>query len=355
MPTEKEVDEIKSKMTEKKTKEPANVYLGSGSTLLNLACSGRPNGCFAKGTYTHIVGDSDSGKSVLALTAFAEANLNKQFDDYDFLFYAPEAASLDLLSSIGTKAQKRLEIIDNLDSLEGFYDHLDKRIIDKPCIAVLDSMDALDAEKDQEKLEEEKKARIKDKDISGSYGTSKARTNHSRLRVLNNLLISTGSIFLLISQTKDNIGHNAMYDPKTYSGGRALKFYSKLQIWLSHKGDIKRTHREKDYQVGIISKANVKKNHMTGRKGAVDINIYHNPKAFVDDLGSCIDWLQECNHWKGTKAKVDAPELEYFGSKEKLIAKIEAEDLEVEFRSLVTKVWNDIEEATAVQRKNKYE
>src|ERR1700744_31319 len=106
MPTEKEVDEIKSKMTEKKPKELANVYLGSGSTLINLECSGRPNGCFAKGTYTHIVGDSDSGKSVIALTAFAEANLNKQFDDYDFLFYAPEAASLDLLSSIGTKAQK---------------------------------------------------------------------------------------------------------------------------------------------------------------------------------------------------------------------------------------------------------
>lgn len=355
MPTEKEVDEIKSKMTEKKTKEPTNVYLGSGSTLLNLACSGRPNGCFAKGNYCHIVGDSDTGKSVLALTAFAEATINKQFDNYDFLFYAPEAASLDLLSSIGTKAQKRLEIIEGLDSLEEFYDHLDNRIHKKPCIAVLDSMDALDAQKDQEKLEEEKKAREKDKETSGSYGTNKARTNHSRLRVVNNLLGKNGSIFLIISQTKDNIGFGSQFDPKTYSGGKALKFYSKLQIWLSHKGDIKKTHKDKDYQVGITAKCHVRKNHQTGRKGAVDINIYHNPRGFVDDIGSCIDWLQECNHWKGTKAKVGAPEFEHSGSKEKLISKIEAEDLEVEFRSLVTKVWNDIEEATSVQRKNKYE
>lgn len=64
MPNETEA--IKRALRKKKkapVKDKNSDYLSSGSTLLNLACSGRINGAFRKGHYYYVVGDSQSGKA----------------------------------------------------------------------------------------------------------------------------------------------------------------------------------------------------------------------------------------------------------------------------------------------------
>ncbi|RJQ26127.1 hypothetical protein C4577_04295, partial [Candidatus Parcubacteria bacterium] len=166
-------EEIKGSLVNKRSKETPlhnRELLSSGSTLLNLQCTGKASGCYPKGTYVHIVGDSDSGKTWLAMTAFGEASLNKEFDDYRFLYYSgePGGQMLDRAGCFGSKAAGRIEQI-NVSSPEEFYDDLDtKHKEGKPYIVVLDSMDSLIPLDDVEKYEENKELRSKGKEAKGS-------------------------------------------------------------------------------------------------------------------------------------------------------------------------------------------
>ena len=60
--------------------------LSTGSTLLNLACSENPFGGFLKGKYYLLVGDSDSGKTFLSMSCFAEAMIQKPFKNYRLIY-----------------------------------------------------------------------------------------------------------------------------------------------------------------------------------------------------------------------------------------------------------------------------
>ena len=59
--------DVRKKLKKKKKhkKLTGKDFLSTGSTLLNLACTGKPYRGFAKGKYYFIVGDSSSGKTFL--------------------------------------------------------------------------------------------------------------------------------------------------------------------------------------------------------------------------------------------------------------------------------------------------
>lgn len=354
----KDPDEIKNSLLTKRKKETpihARELLSSGCTLLNLQCTGKATGCYPKGTYTHLVGDSDSGKTWLALTAFGEASINPSFDGYEFYYFHGEnGALMDRAGCFGRKASDRIEDI-QVSSPEDFYYGLDTRHNrGKPYIVVLDSMDSLMSLDDSERFDENKKLYEDGKEAKGSFGVAKPKTNSALLKVATNRLSKNGSIMIIISQTRDNIGFGAQFNPKCYSGGHAMKFYAQLQIWVSSMGDIKRTVKGKERQLGIYSKLHVKKNHITGAKGAVDIPIYHNP-GMMDDIGSCIEYLTEEKVWSEAKGKVVAPEFDFEGTIEKLAQKIDVEGTEKEIRMLVSETWDEIQNACRVQRKSKYD
>ncbi|MGH2613496.1 MAG: hypothetical protein ACRDFB_10680, partial [Rhabdochlamydiaceae bacterium] len=161
---DEEVEQVKSELLSGRKKtgttfKPEDM-LSSGSTLLNLRCTGKINGCYPKGTMAHFVGDSDTGKSFLALTAFGEASINPNFDGYEFLYFSGEdGALMDLSACFGEKAAERIIFIP-VTSPEEFYDKLDVKIATgKPFIAILDSMDSLMSEGESEKIDEDREAR----------------------------------------------------------------------------------------------------------------------------------------------------------------------------------------------------
>ena len=91
--------DIKKALLTKRKKEvlTAKDFLSTGSTLLNLACTGFPNRGFVKGRYYFIVGDSTSGKTWLSLTCLAEASINPNFKDYRFIYdNAEDGALMDI-------------------------------------------------------------------------------------------------------------------------------------------------------------------------------------------------------------------------------------------------------------------
>lgn len=369
-----DTDEIKAALKKKRPKEvviPSADMLSSGSTLINLAVSGRSGCCFAKGMYYLFVGDSNSGKTYLCLTCLAEASISSHFEDYRLIYDNGEnGALMSIEEHFGKRLAKRLEPpardkdgeAVHSQTVEDFYFHVDDAVKKgEPFVYVLDSMDVLDSEDDIKQFEKEKKAKRStkgEKETSGSYGTSKPKQNSTKLRKVVNSLRKTGSILIIISQTRDNIGFGAQFNPKTRAGGRAMKFYAAVEIWSSVKEKIKKKIRGKTRQLGVMAKVDIKRSRLTGKDRSVIVPIYHSFASGgggIDDVGSCIEYLVSEGHWKKGPSGINATEFDFKGNSEALIAHIESEDLERPLRVLVGKVWREIESATSVKRKSRYE
>jgi RecA/RadA recombinase len=340
--------------------------LGTGSTLLNLACSGKARGGFAKGKYILLVGDSESGKTWLSLTCLAEAASTPTFNNYRFIYdNGEDGALMDIARYFGNTVAERLEAPNYeadgatprySETVEEFYVNVDSAIqrasADKaPFIYILDSENSLSSISEHDKFDEVRDAVEKGKDATGSYGDGKAKAHSSNLRRLIRPLSRTGSILIIISQTRDNLGFG--FEKKIRSGGRALKFYATLEIWTSVKEVLKKTVKGKPRQIGVVVSAQVKKNRLTGKKASVSIPIYHS--FGIDDVGSCIDYLIDEGVWKNRKGSIDAPQFNVVLQREKLVAHIEENSMESDLRQLVESTWQEIDEACSVKRKVRYE
>jgi len=356
-------DELKAGLRSKRRKQsPENGLLSTGSTLLNLACTGRVEGGFLKGHYYFFVGDSDSGKTWLSLTCFAEACLNPAFLGYRLIYDAVEGGALmNIEHYFGKRVAERMEPPEvddggeavNSDTAESFYYHVaDALDFGKPFVYVLDSQDSLSSDAEVDKFEKHRKAYRGGKDAAGSYGDNKAKLHSSKLRRLMGPLQETGSILLILNQTRDSF---SMFEPATYSGGRALKFYATLQLWSRRVGAITKTYRKKERQLGIVAQVRVKKNRVTGRDRSVKIPIYHS--FGIDDVGSCVDYLISEGRWAKTKGGViTVKDLgpSWTGKHNEVVSRIEEDGMEEDVVSLVGETWQDIERACIVSRKSRY-
>ncbi len=356
-------EDIKSKLMSTKTSPiKSRDLLSTGSTLLNMACSGRPFGGIGKGHYLLLVGDSNSGKTWISRTLMAEASINENFDGYRLIFDNAENGSLmDDVHFFGPRMAERVEppagSMDspiNSSTVEEFYFNVDNALQDgRPFIYVLDSMDALDSEDDEEHFQKQKAAHGTKKEVAGTYGTAKARMN-GKIRLVGNGLKKNGSILVVIAQTRDKIGFGAMFNPKTRSGGKALKFFAHIEIWCSVREKITKKYLEKNRTIGTLCQMKVERSRITGVNGCtVEVPIYHS--TGIDDIGGCIDYLIDEGHWKKTKQGViTAQEFEVSLKRDALIRHIEEDELESELRRTVAAVWRSIEEACAISRKSRY-
>ena len=328
--------------------------LSTGSTLLNLACGGSPDAGWAVGKYYLIVGDPTAGKTFLAMSVMAEACMNKAFDKYTLVYdNVEDGCDMDLDRLFGERLRKRLRAPHKTGSsqtIEEFYFALDSVMNDGPVIYILDSMDSLTSQKEEEHFQDEKKATAAGKDVAGTFGVSKAKRNSDFLRRCMSRLRDTGSILIILSQTRDNLGFG--FEKKTRSGGNALRFYATLELWASVRGKLKKKYKGKDRTIGITSRWTLKKNRISGRLGQVDFNIY--PSFGIDDTGSCVDYLVDEGFWEVAGRTIMARGLHMELSRDKLIERIEEEGMEPDLRNLVGKCWDDIQQGTAIQRKSRY-
>lgn len=375
--TEDKAEQLKNQLRKRRriSPIPSGDFLSTGSTLLNLACTGRINGGFVKGKVYRYIGSSGSGKTFITMTCFAEASLNKNFKGYRYIHDNIEDGLLmDLSAFFGESVASKIEAPSYSagkvpvfsETAEDMYANIESAIKkDIPFIYVVDSLDALDSESSKKKDKQNANAAARGAEQKGSYGDGKAKINSARLRRLIPGLRKTGSILILISQTRDNIGFGAMFNPEVASGGRSLKFYATLEMWMSVICPLKKKVGIKDRKIGQITKIEVKKNRVTGRDWTVNIPIYFS--VGIDDLGGCIDFLVEEGHWQkkgkgdddgkrkdANKGSIIAPEFEFEGSKEKLIAMVEEDERERELKLLVKSVFDSILDGCEVKRKVRY-
>jgi len=347
------VKDVKKKLTHRKKKHiiTSADFLSTGSTLLNLACTDHPNRGFKKGHYYLVVGTSQSGKTFLTLTCLAEAARNSNFKDYRFIHDdAERGALMDIHRFFGEGVAKRLKTRHSY-TIEDFYYSLDTAIKKgRPFIYILDSMDSLSSKFEISKFQKQKKAHQEDKETAGSMGDGKAKVNSGNLRRAMSDLERTGSILIIINQTRDKL---TGFGGKTRSGGHAMQFYATLEIWSDVKTRIKKMYKGKERLQGTLCSLRVRKNRVQGKDRTIEIPIYNT--YGMDDIGSCCDYLTSEKHWKKTKSGIiTAPEFDFEGKRNRLIKMISEKEMEKDLSMVTASCWKEIEDAVAIKRKARY-
>lgn len=336
--------------------------ISSGSTLLNLACSDRPDVAFARGGYYFFVGDSAAGKTWLSFCLFAEACRNPAFSEHELIYDDVEGGALmDVERYFGKDVVKRVQQPSRSgcsETVEDFYNNILTRVENRsPFIYVLDSQDALTSVAAKKKLKKQRQVARGESDekVAGSYGDGKAKYHSEHLRLLLNGMRKAGSILIIIGQTRDNPAAGLFQSSKTRSGGKALKFYNNLEIWLSITGRMTKLVRGHKRTVGTECLAEVRKNRVTGKSGkdrAAPLHILYG--LGVDDVGVCVDFLTKWEWQKSKNGVITAPEFEFEGKRKALIQHIEEGNREARLRRLVAKVWRALEDEAEPHRKPRY-
>jgi len=300
-----------------------------------------------------------SHNTLFALTVFAECSLDSRFDNFRFINDDVEDANeFDIAYLFNKELADRIENIRS-KTIEEFNDNLARNLRDKrPCIYLLDSFDGLTSEAALEKDEDNRKAREKGNAVTGSYGDGKAKKASEMFSQRIQELSDSGSVLMIISQTRDNIGFGAKFTPKVRSGGKALKFYAFHEIWLA----CQKREKEGKRVVSTNVQAKITKNKLTGRHGEA-----YFPVLFdygVDNIKSCIHFMIDEGDWTGTAGsintkgfipqKTDAKGNPKHRSLNEIIKHIESNDLEEELFQLCQKTYDTVMENLKPKRKRKY-
>jgi RecA/RadA recombinase len=335
----------------------------TGTTLLNCACSGFPMGGFKKGTLVNIIGDSFTGKTLLALTMLAEMTTMKKFDKYRLILDNTEAImDFNLPLLFGKRLADRLETNVVSYTIESFYENFLRALKQKtPFVMVLDSFDALTSKAEVIRAQKSIKGKSTgtegpdaDMKVTGSYKTEKPKLASELFRVTTSDLKNVEALLIIISQTRDNIGNT--FVPKTRSGGKALKFYSCHEMWLAHIGAI---WMQRKWEIGANVAVRVSKNKLTGKKRRISFATYD--EIGIDDIRANIEFLTEEKVWKKESAQTyKATGLTNdSGTIETLIRIVEQRHLQKELQLLVGDTWKKIESQVRNKiissRRNKYE
>lgn len=305
----------------------------SGITTLNLAISGQPDSFARAGNIVSYIGESDSGKTILALTSMA-ASFYSAKEKIRPLFYAFEPNLLiDMTRLYGKKFTKALEVVTDLDmTLEEWQADVRKRLdaAKLPMIVTLDSTDALTCRADLKAADEITKGTTK-----AGYGTNKAAAYSRAMPEIAKSVKNNGGLLILLSQIRENPA--VMFgSPLRRSGGKALDFYSEIRVWLSS------SNREVigDIRVGGWTKIEVRRNKVTGDARTIYAPIY--PSYGVDDTRSMLHFLAESERgakW-GTKNMNTIIVGERTDTLAKMAAYYESDATKVnELRSLVVEAW----------------
>lgn len=335
----------------------------TGLTMLDLALSDHWQGGFKKGTIVNPIGDSDAGKSLVALTGLACCANNERFDDYELKYICSESKTNFKFDLFGEKFNKRVEIV-NLEYpplLENVIAKIEKWIDkDKPHIFVVDSLDGLKVNEDMTRL----KDLIKKGEQSGSYKTERAKLIKDFLGSIKQRLQETGSNLQIISQTIDNI--NSLSSLPIRAGGKALKFFSTHEFFWSIIG----AHRKREIEIGkkkikrpigTTSSLRVTKNHLTGKHGVYEkiLPIYYT--YGIHNIVSLCEFMRGYGFWEkskedGCKDKYVIPEferLDYFGGPENkqegVVEFIQNNNLEAELVKIVGQKWIELQKLLKVE------
>jgi recombination protein RecA len=258
-------------------------WISTGSSILDLAISNRPNGGLPVGRITEITGMEASGKSLLAAHLLANTQKKGGLAVY---IDTENAMNEEFLTAIGMDISKMLYI--QLETVEDIFEVIENIILkvkesDKNRLVTIavDSVAAATTKVEQ----------AQDYDKEG-WATSKAIVLSKGMRKITQLIGRERVALIFTNQLRQKLG--VMFgDPWTTSGGKAIQFHASCRLRLKAAGQIKAKVQGKEQTIGIKTKAIVVKNRMGPPLRTAEFNIFF--ESGVDDTGS---WLQVMKDYK---------------------------------------------------------
>lgn len=247
----------------------------TGCTLLDCALGGG----WARNRIVNVVGDSKTGKSLLAIEACA--NFRKALPNGKIFYIEVEAAfDEDFAATLGLP-KGHVEFPTDIFTVEDLFKKIEG-IMSKAKEDTLIIVDSLDALSDQAELEKEIDA--------GSFGAAKAKKLSELFRRLVQKIESKRVTLIIVSQIREAIG--IMFGKtQSRSGGRALDFYASQIVWLHHHGKLKKTRDGVERVIGVKINAKVEKNKIGVPFREAAFPIYFN--YGVEDVIAGLEFLDK--------------------------------------------------------------
>ena len=248
-------------------------WVGTGSTLLDLAISNRPHGGLAAGRITEINGLEGSGKSLIGAHALAST---QRKDGLAVYIDTESAVSSEFLQAIGVNTDSMLYV--HLETIEDIFDTIETIVTkiresskDKLVTILVDSLAAASTKVEMDA----------DFDKDG-WATSKAIVLSKAMRKITQMIARQKVCLIFTNQLRQKLG--VMFgDPWTTSGGKALPFHASTRIRLKNMGQIKDTKKD---TIGIKIRAQVIKNRLGPPLRSAEFPLFFDKG--IDDYGS---WL----------------------------------------------------------------
>ena len=255
-------------------------FISTGSTMLDLAISNRPDGGIAVGRITEINGLESSGKSLVGAHVLAETQKRGGVAVY---IDTETAVSEEFLGVIGVDINNMLYL--HLETVEDIFEAIEEivtkvRESDKDRLVTI-LVDSLAAASTKVELNADF-----DKD---GWATSKAIVISKAMRKITQMIGRQRVALVFTNQLRVKLG--AMFgDPYTTSGGKALPFHASTRIRLKNKGQIK---DNKKNVIGMTILAQVIKNRLGPPLRKAEFPLYF--ESGVDDEGSWLQVLKDHN------------------------------------------------------------
>ena len=249
-------------------------FVSTGSTMLDLAISNKPNGGIAVGRITELNGLESSGKSLLGAHMLAETQKKGGVAVY---IDTETAVSTEFLTAIGVDVDNMLYL--HLETVEDIFHAIEEIVAkvresdrDRLVTILVDSLAAASTNVEMEA----------DFDKDG-WATSKAIIISKAMRKITQMIGRQQIALVFTNQLRQKLG--VMFgDTWTTSGGKALPFHASTRIRLKNTGQIK---DKKNNTIGMKMRAQVIKNRLGPPMRHADFELYF--ETGIDDDGS---WLK---------------------------------------------------------------
>ena len=253
-------------------------FVSTGSTMLDLAISNKPNGGIAVGRITEINGLESSGKSLLGAHILAETQKKGGVAVY---IDTETSVSQEFMDVIGIDMSKMLYL--HLETVEDIFEAIEEivtkvRESDKDRLVTI-LVDSLAGATTKVELEADF-----DKD---GWATAKAIIISKAMRKVTQMIARQQVALVFTNQLRQKLG--VMFgDPWTTSGGKALPFHSSTRVRFKNIGQIKDGSKN---TIGIKIKGQVIKNRLGPPMRTAEFPLYFD--TGIDDYGSWLTVMKE--------------------------------------------------------------
>ena len=253
-------------------------FISTGSDMLDLAISNRPNGGIAVGRITEINGLESSGKSLLGAHILAETQKKGGVAVY---IDTETSVSREFLQAIGVDIGSMLYL--HTETVEDIFEIIESIVVkiresnkDRLVTILVDSLAAASTKVEMEA----------DYDKDG-WATSKAIVISKAMRKITQMIGREKVALVFTNQLRQKLG--VMFgDPWTTSGGKALPFHASTRIRLKNMGQLK---DKKNNVLGMKVRAQIVKNRLGPPLRNADYTMYFD--RGIDNYGNWLEKMKE--------------------------------------------------------------